>query len=833
MEAQGKQDIFKINKGLNTDANELGFPDGYSLDERNYELLVDGSRRRRKGLAEESGGSTVALSSNVTLADGDGINTFVWKNVAGDPSVAFSVIQTGNEIYFLADDETPSATQATGSIVLDELAVSGSTTTAAIAAIPAQFSQGRGVLLVSHPLCYPMYVAYDGTYFTANVLKIRIRDFYGIDDGVANQSFPATLTANHEYNLRNRGWVTQDITDYFDDQTVYPAKNQFWYSGYRRQTAAGFRDDDGIQIFSPSKLVAEQFGTSSAPQGSLLLDPLDTTYSSSTSNDIVDAPEVAITALTFTSGNPKDGGTLKVTAVAHGRTTGQVVTISGQQVFTTKFLGTSAYTSFDGSYAITRIDADNFSVTIQPKTGYTFIFDWEYEESRYGQVNGNIALPKSDGEALTVGFRSTAYHAGRAWFAGIESSTYNDTIFFSKVALEPSAFSVCYQEADPTNPEYSQLQSSDGGTIVIPNLGRVQRMLSFRDVLLVFSDNGVWEVGGGRRGLFTADGYSVRKITEAECSSSRGVVAVGNRAIYTGPRGIHILAPNQYTSLLEESSLTENLIQTLWNTIPAAYQQRIKSVYDDALDRVYFLYATAPNQDHFYTYALVLDLRVGAYYKYEFGENSTKGVIGAWAITEADSSNSNKKIKWIYQSTDDDIEICDLDRTTFDDFATSTTEPLPYIITGWNPLGDFQRRGQAPVITVFAKRTETGYTSTGNGFDPINTSSNLMTPFFDWTDHTTWTDVNRTAQQDFVALEATFASDPSVSGKIGRTVETYRNVRGYAPISTSDKDGYPVVTTRNKIRGRGRALQLRFGGATDKDSHILGWTLNTKSTRRK
>ena len=74
-------------------------------------------------------------------------------------------------------------------------------------------------------------------------------------------------------------------------------------------------------------------------------------------------------------------------------------------------------------------------------------------------------------------------------------------------------------------------------------------------------------------------------------------------------------------------------------------------------------------------------------------------------------------------------------------------------------------------------------------------------------------------------------TDDAVSGKIDNQNETYRHVRAFIPSGASDVDGYPVVITRNKVRGRGRVLQLRFDGAATKDSHLLGFTTNYKTTR--
>ena len=55
-EAQRSKDFYRLNGGLNTEINELNFPDGFTTDETNYELLKDGSRKRRKGLSEEASG---------------------------------------------------------------------------------------------------------------------------------------------------------------------------------------------------------------------------------------------------------------------------------------------------------------------------------------------------------------------------------------------------------------------------------------------------------------------------------------------------------------------------------------------------------------------------------------------------------------------------------------------------------------------------------------------------------------------------------------------------------------------------------------------------------
>ena len=187
-------------------------------------------------------------------------------------------------------------------------------------------------------------------------------------------------------------------------------------------------------------------------------------------------------------------------------------------------------------------------------------------------------------------------------------------------------------------------------------------------------------------------------------------------------------------------------------------------------------------------------------------------------------------MKFQAQLTTTTVDTCDMNQTAYQDFNGSES-PLPYLVTGWDSSAGFQRRKQAPVIHVYNKRTGTGWTDAGGGnWTENNTGSTLMTPFWDWTEATQWNNPSSpSSQENWDASDNNYG----VSGKIGKQVETYRRVRSFTPLATSNVDGYPVLATRNKVRGRGRVLSMRFDGATAKDSHLLGFTMNYKITRRK
>ncbi len=806
-QSEQQKNHFVLNKGLNTESSEVSFPDGYTTDEQNYELLVGGGRKRRKGLAKEASGVSKTVN---TIAATDANTSFVWRGAGGDPTKNFIVHQVGQLLFFTDDDEIPSNSYHAHVVDIAGFLVLPSTSAAVFEAAACQFAHGRGRLFVAQKYINPFYVEYSvsGNTFTAKPISLRVRDFDGIDDGIPAQATPASATADHTYNLRNQGWKSADIATYRAAKMADPSKHVPWFTGYRRITDVGFSDLDGIQTFDEDKIVAEQSGTSLAPMGSLLLDPIDTRFSANTEDGGI---EVNISTWDFQGGGTiAAGGVIRITATAHGRTTNDVITIADQDCLTTlSVFPLFFHWNFNGSHTCERINDNELEITVAARPGISTTYINQFLQK--GVVAGNPALANSEGALLTVGPTAIGYHGARLWYAGLAGAEFADTLFFSKIAQKVQSFGKCYQEADPTNPDFNVLSSSDGGTIVIPNLGNVHRIMSMGAALLVFSDQGVWEVSGGQRGVFTATGYAVRKITNADCNAPLSPLVVGKQAVYSGPQGIHSIGPNQFTGVLEETNMSQELLESFWNAIPIANQARVQSAYDGARNRIYFLYGQTGDNVNMYRNALILDLKVGAFYKYVFNTETTAlggkhGILSAVAITASDSSDSNKKIKWLCQTTVTNIDICDMDQTDYVDFDGAES-PLPFMLTGWDNLGDFQRRRQAPVITVFAKRTETGYTQTGNGWDGDNESSNLLTAYWDFT-------------------------DDSVAGKIGSQNETYRHVRGFVPSGAGAIDGYPVVITRNKVRGRGRVLQLRFDGAATKDSHLIGFTTNYKITRK-
>jgi hypothetical protein len=107
------------------------------------------------------------------------------------------------------------------------------------------------------------------------------------------------------------------------------------------------------------------------------------------------------------------------------------------------------------------------------------------------------------------------------------------------------------------------------------------------------------------------------------------------------------------------------------------------------------------------------------------------------------------------------------------------------------------RNKTAQYLTVFMNRTETEFDDEGNA---VNESACMLETRWDFT-------------------------DSSFANKWSAPVQIYRQPRPFLALSSTDfEDGYPLVISKNKIRGRGKAVQYKFSSVEGKDMQLVGWT---------
>lgn len=456
-----------------------------------------------------------------------------------------------------------------------------------------------------------------------------------------------------------------------------------------------------------------------------------------------------------------------------------------------------------------------------------------------------------------------AFYAGRVWYAGVQSNPSDGEfniaghIFFSQLLETAHKANLCYQEADPTSYEISDLVATDGGAIRIPEIGKVHRMVNIRNSLVIFADNGVWDISGsGADEGFSATGYQVKKISSVGSLSPQSIVEVEGYIFYPSFSGIYVLAPNQVTGLLEAINITETTIQKAYLAVPTISKVYSVGNYDSINKKVSWLYNDDATYDgvsykYWYKKELIFDTVLKAFYRYEIvPANATQGpwvsgyipssatsveytvntivaggsgnpvvatnptqVIAGSTAQPGRGSTLLKYITFVMNNgtTSVDITFSHYKATSFKDWDTYAggvglgANYDSFLITGYELLEDTMRNKQVVYLVPHFARTETGY----------NSDMTYKTPSGCYI-RTMW---------DFCSYGNTDPFDGSLSGKWGTPFQAYRLLKPYIPSGPSDgfKYGYDIVSTKNRVRGGGKAFSMRIYSEAGKDMHLLGW----------
>ena len=811
-----EKSFFGLNGGLNTEASPLLMPNGSSLDESDFEILRDGTRRRRKGIAAETGGTAYTLPVTNTLTAASRMNSFQWENVDTDSSLTMQVIKVGGQLHFYKDQETLSAAgnKLAGLVDIGEYATTDVYTD--ITDYEVTFAANQGHLFVAGRYLNPLRITYNKTsgVFEVYPIELRIRDFYGIDDKVNKYTKPETLTPQHKYNLLNRGWLQLNIDTYaaFFVTAKYPAKNMIPWLGYTRKSEAGktagnteYDSRDWTKTYSSAKIEAEVFGNADAPQGRFLLNPFDTTYGL-LGPDTNNIPATVVTA------NNGPGNTWAIaitTATAHGLGAGVAFIVSGGKFIVKSDTGVvQGAVIIDGTWVTATILSATV-LTFNVKVPYAWRNFWANSTFVGPSTLIKEKYPRSTGYVTNERPTAIAFFAGRTWFAGINHPSLSDVVLFSQIVPSPEAgeelYGYCYQKYDPTSELLSMLLPDDGGTIQVPGLAGVLAMKDMGNGVMILSKTGIYQIAGGDQ-YFSANNYEVGKVTDIEALSAAGVLATDSGLVFTSPRGIYIITADSQTGRVGPQSLILETIQTRWNSIPDSSQTTAMLTYDSALKKIYVAYqGNTALPAIYYTTLLVFDERNTAWAPYSvpyaLSGLGAVYIAGMLSIEAGDNSNRNKKIKFVVISagpSSTDMILCDMDHTTFTDFTG--TQAIPFISLAYDGIGsegeaNFSRQRQAMYVYTYMRRTET---ETDPGNEYWNNPSGL-----------------------FIEGRWNFA-DGTISGKITRPQQVYAPTRLFVdgPIG----NGLPIVVTKRKIRGRGQTLNIKYTGEADRDAHLIGYT---------
>lgn len=399
-------------------------------------------------------------------------------------------------------------------------------------------------------------------------------------------------------------------------------------------------------------------------------------------------------------------------------------------------------------------------------------------------VSGIAGLPT---ESTASRPSAVAFASGRVFYV-CESS-----IYFSQVLDDKAKAGMCYQEADPTSETVSDLIATDGGVIPIPEMGKGLRIVPASGGVLIFANNGVWYVGGGQGG-FSALDFSVIKVSSIGITGPSSIVDT-KRGIFwfdrTGIRALTVESDSSGPKFNLETPSEQTIHTYVSETIPAAAKPYIRGAYDPATNVIHWLYSSTGAGYH-YDRVLLLDMKLGAFYPWSIKSDGPR-LVGLFDFNDlgmryrvATHSNDAWTFTFAYPKN-----------TEFLDF--NTNDYLSFLESGYELLDDAMRKKEQNYVYVYLRKTEENWVDG----QPDKPSSCYFQTKWDWADH-------------------------QISNKWTNKVQVYRHNR--LPVYTLDdpafNTGYPIVVTKNKVRGHGRAIQFRFeSDGPGKDFDLLGWSV--------
>lgn len=748
-------------KGLVTEASPLTFPENASVDEENFVLNRDGSRSRRLGVDFENLHQLNATGLTATAIKEGRQSFHKWESPAGDTTVSLGVVRVVNKLWFM-------------NLLTDNpsanLKNSGNPITIAglsNAKIETTVINNK-LLIVSSDINDPILLTYNSTTgaVTQTTIDIKIRDIYGVDDG-------------YDLDYRPPGWTGTGTGSQIaiTNQHKYNLRNQGW------NTSIQFYNDGTIYGGTPSNVLdhcARQTGFLAYPSNS---DQWTLGKNSNPSN-------------------------------------------ANYEKFNAKVLKNNSTSKYQYSRGSIIIDAFNRGASRVAET--------------------DVATLPTDQETGSV--TTVASYAQRIFYSGITSSVtgadarspnYSGYIFFTKTIQSNDDLGKCYQEADPTDPAINDLIDSDGGSIQIPEATRIIKIAASQASLIVFCENGIWEVYGDTGG-FIATSFQVSKISTNGVLNADSVVNVNGNFFYWSKAGIYVLTPEGAGGRFKSQSVSLTSIQTLFLELEDVTKNNCKGYYDEKENRVRWLYNDTlgysnTNFINKYNKELILDLTLEAWsvlkisdldlntpFVADYVEIPGYAITSTTAGVEADGED-------VYVNTDqvivDDVlltnrsslfsfltmqgsnfTVSKYQSTTFKDWYSVDETGVDYtsfLVTGYELFKDMMREKQVPYLFVYCKKTEDGFDgSDDDNFVAQNESSCLVQAQWNWANHAN-------------------------SGKWGRQFQAYRHLRFYIPSGENDDfdNGEQVIVTKNKLRGSGKTLSLKFTSESGKDMKLLGWAL--------
>lgn len=771
-----------FTKGLITEFTGMNFPENAATDTDNCVYTLVGDTTRRGGFNYEEN-----FSLNTINRTNSAINTYKWNNVGGDGLTQIIVQQTGDTVYFYKTSAATIVAPLSTQILVSTISVSSFVGLGATfdATIECQFSDGNGYLFVYHPDCDPFFCSYSSGTITASTINVQIRDFTGVNEpGVPVNQRPSTLTNEHLYNLTNQGWTQGNtwITD--TARSITPGTGSFTFT----DVGSGLSVTLGDFVNITNQSAQTPGGLPVVPVGSIIMSGSVTAYSGTS---------ITINVIAFTTalGGSATSSNLTIAPTNHGYINGW-------------FAAESNYPSNGDVWWYFKDTTDTFNPAVtQPQVtlntgqapqGHFVCSAFNQNRSLLSGISGLTPV------STVSRPRTGTWFQGRVWYAGVDAQqvasgdatyyTWTENLYFSQIVSQSTDFGNCYQTNDPTSENLFDLLPTDGGVIQIQGAGSIYKLFPIQNGMLVFAANGVWFITGNQGIGFSADDYTITKISAVQSISGTSFIDVNGLPLFWNEEGIYAVNPSSGGGLTVEP-LTVGTILTFYNSIPMQSKKFARGAYHPIDYTVQWCYKseneTSVTNRYDFDSVLCFNTYNKAFYPYSLpdvtGQPHIHGinyVAGPGGTTSPDpvfkyltaSSNGSGSYNFTFSEENDYTNYVDF--ISYDGTGFNFTS---YFVTGYRLHGQGQRRFQIPYIYMYSRNdTPTSYYIQG-----------------------LW--------------------DFATSRNSGRWSTAQRIVNGQSNFGT--------IFRRHKLRGQGVVLQIKVLSVDGQPFDVIGWsTFETQNT---
>ena len=866
-------------QGLITDGNDLAVAEQSNLKESNYEILRDGTRRRRRAILEEH-----LRPEHEGLENGSATTGYIWRNPDKLDNQSFLVEQRNRKVYFYnMEHDNPLYMREQELFSLD-LGLYGDyhKNTVRDMEFPCTYSEGGGALYIFHQTAGTIKVELLANGIRATPVGTWCRDYEGAAEtfntdvrrditqavsqyngiGVFAGSFHISdeLEPERAYNLSNSGWdakgihefVTQsnlpyeirDPTKLSNTSMVVKAAMGLKYPALTDRYLTGrIVDEQGGESFSFGQLVEAKDNKANPPMGSRIghtaLHPAGTLVG--LPNNMLDNVTVVpvnadkvILDLSYDSpqfhsqGREEDHLAVFVHYMTYTVEDGTGRTYSGG--FSGVLDASKGQITDEGATLLAQFDNKYWGANGYSNFQLTGLYVHPSPEYFPHQIVDNDARYDYRQERRPT---TGTYFAGRLWQAGDKHAR----LYYSQQVEAGSQSgnnrgvcreSLCYAAADPTDGFDNALVATDGGYLNLSDSGTHYGLVPLGNSLIVLTDNGIWRIAPGQAGYFLADDFRVSQISNAEVLGYRAYVLVDNELHIATDEGIVRITPEGI------ESLTDRKIRNRYDEIMSEGRQ-VLAAYDPETDLVRWAfpeqYGNMTVNSNLGVTMLTYHRLHGAWFQYDLPEEYTIAdmvVIPYTAKTETYN-------KFRYLAVAKNFDVLTLGNPLSSDWAVETKlgptgydEWVQFHGNRFRDFHDSTSEPQDPEREPMPAYMLTNHILMGQGslFSQVNYLIAFNTNVT--TDSVTETDGSLSPNiPGSTRVQARWDwFNEAHQNKYSKPHETYRFRRSYfAPDEEYDR-GEPLLVSKIKVRGRGRELRLYWETDLQTDSHITGWAIH-------